>query len=549
MPEILYRDIPPCANEGAQAQGEAQPYWDNALNRKEKRSGYATLEPGYWKLDGSRRILSGNPEGEGYCSCVYSDEKGEFQQPVELTVTLDKTYTATSLTLEFDSSGQEWCTRMKVQWLRDTRLLAETTAFPGHWNWTIEQNVTAFDKVKLFFYSTSKPFRFLRLDRLMIGSERTFDSSQLKNLETHTQVDISGLTLPGGTARFELVLEDEKQLIFQKNQTLRIFQKGSPVGFYYLDQAEKTGPGQYQVECVDGISILAASQTLGGLYSESPFEEIAEEIIKGELPCQVAPELKGVTLSGWIAAGTKRDALLQAAFGACALVTVDAEGTIWLKSLPKAADKVQKKQTIFQGGSVTTKNPYTQVALTASEYLAGETVEVYSGDTQPGEHLIMPEEPCLEYEIAGGKILSSGANYLIFQTETPGKVVITGVKLDCRQTRYQTSLPDVEESLGVNLLEAESTMVSPDRAMDVLQRLVEYAGQTQTVQQTVLPENLSPGDYVTTEKAFDGQLVGYVLSMTTHFTGKAVAELEILGRNVELEPEAVLCGTIFAGEG
>lgn len=548
MPEILYRDIPPGANEGAQVQAQGQEFWDKTLYRENKKTGYATLEPGYWKLDGTRRILDGQPE-EGYCSCVVSDEEGNFPEPIEMELILDKTYTASSVTFAFDSGGEEWPARLTVRWYRDTQLLAETTVMPNRCNWIIEQNVTAFDKVKLIFYSTSKPSRFLRLDRFVLGRERTFDSFQLKNLEIHTQVDVSGLTLPGGTAQFELVLEEEKQLIFQKNQVFQIFHRGNPMGLYYLDQADKIGPGQYQVECVDGISLLAASQTMGGLYRDRPFEEIVGEILQGELSFQVAPELRQITLSGWIGTGTKRDALLQAAFGACALVTVDEEGTVWLKNLPKAADRTLKKQSIFQGGTVTTKVPYTQVALVACEYLAGETTQVYSGETQAGQHLIMTDGPCQEYEITGGTILTSGANHLIFQTDTPGQVVITGVKLDCRRTRYQTSLSDVEESLAVNLLEAEGTMVSPSRAGEVLQRLKEYAGNAQTVQQTVLPENLKAGDCLTTEKAFDGQLVGYILSMTTHLTGKAVAELEILGHDVELEVRAYPCGTIFAGEG
>ncbi len=549
MPEILYQDIPPGANEKARAEGEGQSFWDGKLTRLQTDAPYATLEPSYWRLDGTRRLLEDQSAGEGYCSCRYSGEDGAFSQPVILEAVLDQTYTATGLTLVFDRSGEEWCSEFAVQWYRDTQLLAEETVCPTGPVWVVSRIVTAFDRVKLEFLKTSRPGRFLRLDSLILGVERTFGADQLRDLELHAQVDVSGLTLVGGTARFDLDLEEDRQMLFQRRQLLGIFHRGMKKGTYYLDEAQKTGPGQYQVECMDGIGLLADSQTMGGLYEETPFGQIVEEILDGELTFRMEETLSELPLSGWIAAGTKRDALLQAAFGAGAMVTVDPDGGLAFRTLPAASDKTILKNAIFQGGTVTTKAPYTRVELTASEYLPGERQTVYSGEAPRGEQTVLTQEPCYQYEIAGGKILDSGANYVTFQMESQGQVSITGRQLICRQTCYSTAMTQVAESSANNQLSAQGTMVSPARAKAVLERLRSYGENNQTVQQTVIAGDLAPGEYVTTEKAFDGQLVGYILSMTTHLTGAAVADLEILGQDVELEPTAYYCGCVFAGEG
>lgn len=549
MPEILYQDIPPGANDKAAAQAEGQTFWDGMLTGTRMASPYATLEPGYWRLDGTRRLLEDQPTGEGYCSRQYSDEEGIFDQPVVLEAVLDQTYTATGVTLVFDRGGEEWCPQFTVKWYRDTQLLAEETVCPTGPVWVVSRIVNAFDRVKLEFCKTGRPGRFLRLNSLVLGVERTFGADQLRDLELHSQVDISGLTLAGGTARFDLNLEENQEMIFQRRQVLQVFHRGKRKGTYYLDEAQKTGPGQYQVECMDGIGLLADTQTLGGLYEEAPFEQVVNEILAGELEFRMEKELSELPLSGWVAVGTKRDALLQAAFGAGAMVLADPDGTLVFKTLPAMADKTILKNAIFQGGSVTTKAPYTRVELTTSQYLPGERQTVYSGEAPQGEQTVLTQEPRDEYEIAGGEILDSGANFVTFQMEKKGQVSITGRQLICRQTYYSAAMPGVADSLGSNLLSAQGTMVSPARAKPVLDRLQRYGENSRTIQQTVIAEELAAGDYVTTEKAFDGQMVGYILSMTTHLTGAAVAELEILGQDVELEPTAYYCGWIHTGEG
>lgn len=550
MPNILYQDLPPGANEQAIAQGTGQSFWDGLLRREDvSPEPYATLEPGYWKLDGSRRLLEDQPSGEGYCSLVPSGEDGAFVQPVELTVVLDKTYTATGLTLTFDGAGEEWCSQLEVRWYRDTQLLAQEKVIPTEAHCLVSRLVTAFDKVVLTFYGTSCPGRFLRLDSLILGQQRTFDASEIQDLELHAQVDISGLTLAGGTARFDLALEDNLELFFQQGQIFKVFQKNSLKGTYYLDEAQKTGPGQYQVECVDGIGLLTDGQTLGGLYRNAPFRQVVQELLGEEVPFRIQDELADIALNGWIAAGTKRDGLLQAAFGAGALVTVEPEGTLFLKKLPDAAESVILKKQIFQGGTTSSNAPYTQVELTASEYLPGERKTVYSGETQAGKQTVLTKDPEDEYQITGGEILDSGANFVTFQVDTPGPVTITGRQQERLKTRFSTQMEGVEESARSNILSGEGTMVSPDRAAEILKRLVTYGQNSQTLRQTVVNEELKPGDYVTTEKSFDGQLVGYILSVTTHLTGNSVSDLEILGRSVDLDSVASYCGTVFAGEG
>lgn len=549
MPEILYQDIPPGANEKALAEGEGQSFWDGKLTRPQTDAPYATLEPGYWRLDGTRRLLEDQPTGEGYCSCRYSGEDGAFSQPVEVTVWLEKPCTATGLTLTFDRAAGEWCTRLEAEWYEGASLVAQEESFPTGIQWKILRTVSDFDRVKLCFYSTSRPGRFLRLEQLILGQQWLFTQEELKSVELYTQVDMSGLTLPGGTAQFELVLDPTQQLTFQKRQTFTVTQKGVLMGMYYLDQAEKTGPGQYRVECMDTIGLLEDRRTMGGLYSGALFSQVVQEILGEEFPATMEESFLETTLSGWIPAGSKRDALLQAAFGAGATVRAGADGTILLERPWKAADKVIPKENIFTGGTVTVKGEVTRVTVTGTQYQPGEREVIYQGDGGIGAEQVLTDGPCDEYQITGGTILEQGPNYLAFQGDGTGTVTVTGRKWTGCQTSYQRNLRPFQEEQDDDFLEAESTMVSPQNAQMVLERLENYALNRQQLQQTVVALGLEPGDGVTTEKAFDGQLVGHISAMTIHLTGNQVSELEILGRQVELEITAPQCGTLFAEGG
>ena len=550
MPTIYYRDIPNGANEGAEATGQAQSFWDGKVYPERQNARYATLEPGYWSLGGSSALLPAAPAGLGFCSTALSGADGVFTAPVVLSVELDNRYTATGLTFWFDSAAGEYCPHLRAAWYRGTALLAESEIAPGSVQYTYSQEVEAFDRLVLTFYATSTPQRFLRLDRLLIGKLEIFEGTELQDCELHQEVDPGSTELPGSTGSFTLRDTRQRILHFQQRQPLEFWQGSEYLGTLYVDSSEKSAQWLYQVDCIDALQILADSNTDGGIYEGKPFGVLVREIIGGDFEADIDPALEDVPLTGWLPNTDKRSALLQACFAAGAMATTAGSDKIRLIPVETKATATIAKNRILTGGKVTTEALVTAVSVDSHRYVvSSESGQVYQDDLEAGSYTVINSEPYTDYSITGGTITDSGPNSVQFAVAAAGQVTITGRKYidyTTRQTKRAATATAQDKSNALTV--EDSTLVAPAAQAAAMARLYDYSRNRHKLEQKVVYAGEQPGQMVTTEKPFDGQLIGYITERTLHLSGKAVAELVIRGKNVDLGVAAPESGTLQSGE-
>lgn len=550
MPTIYYKDIPTGANEGAAAAGNAQTGWDGNVYPERQNERYATLEPGYWRLDGSAKLLPAAPAGLSFCSTEISSADGVFAEPVVLTLTLDNRYTATGLTFWFDEAAGEYCTRLRAEWYRDSLLLAESKITPDGTQYAYSQEVEAFNRLVITFYATSVPQRFLRLTRLLVGKLEVFEGAELQRCELHQEVDPSSTELPGSTGSF--ILRDTKQRIlhFQQRQPLEFWQGGEYLGTLYVDSSEKSAQWLYQVDCIDAVQVLADSNTDGGVYTNKSFGTLVREIIGGDFEAEVDPALENTPLTGWLPNTDKRSALLQACFAAGAMVTTAGTDRVRFVPVASKASAAITKARILTGGKVTTEALVTEVAVDSHRYaVSSEAEQVYQDDLEPGSYTVINSEPYTGYSITGGTITASSPNSVHFTVPSAGQVTITGKKYIDYTTRAtkRAATATAQDKSNAQTVE-DSTLVSPTAQKAAVQRLYDYSRNRHKLEQSVVYAGEQPGQMVITEKPFDGQLIGYITERTLHLSGKAVAELVIRGQNVELGIAAPDSGTVQSGE-
>lgn len=560
MPTIYYRDVPSLANENATVDVDDTnwPLWDGDLYTERESVRYATLEPGYWVLDGKSRLLP-KSYGKAYAKLSYcndtasnddGDIEGETYGPSVITIDLDNQYSATGLTFVFDSAAEEYCTKLHAAWYRGTTLLADSYIYPDSYQYTYSQMVEAFDKVVLTFYSTSTPHRFLRIERLLIGKLEVFTGEELQEVELHQEVDPSGTEMPGATASFTLRDIKHRVLYFQQRQPLEFWQGSEYLGTLYVDSSEKTAQYLYEISCIDAIQILADSTTDGGMYTNKSFKTLVQEIVNDDFEVEFDEALTDTTLTGWIPNTDKREALMQACFAAGAYATTAGTAKIRIATILGMSNAVVPKNRIMQGGKVTTDALITGVSINSHRYVEGTDEDnVYKDDLEPGTYSVVNSEPYTGYAITGGTITTSSPNSVSFTVSTTGEVVITGRKyIDYSTVRSQRAATVTAQDTSNAKTIEDATLISPDILGSTVQRLSEYCTNRQKLEQSIVYAGEQPGQLIVIEKPFDGQLIGYITERTLHLTGKAVAELVVQGRNVDLDTAAPQSGTVNSGE-
>ena len=181
--------------------------------------------------------------------------------------------------------------------------------------------------------------------------------------------------------------------------------------------------------------------------------------------------------------------------------------------------------------------------------VSSEAEQVYQDDLEPGSYTVINSEPYTGYSITGGTITASSPNSVHFIVPSAGQVTITGKKYIDYTTRAtkRAATATAQDKSNAQTVE-DSTLVSPAAQKAAVQRLYDYSRYRHKLEQSVVYAGEQPGQMVTTEKPFDGQLIGYITERTLHLSGKAVAELVIRGQNVELGIAAPDSGTVQSGE-
>ena len=201
---IVYRDIAVGADEDAavSAQGAASFSDISLLPFGAERAPIAALGPGSWLLDGSREILDQQPVG--FWSEAMSGANGRFESPPEIVIQFDERYTSPGLYLTFDPATGEYCGSVTIQWWQGASKLYEGTYYPTAPEHFCAHTAEAYDKIVIRLNSTSIPYRFAKLSKIMFGVTREFGREELRNVRVTQEVSIISSEVAINTLDFTL---------------------------------------------------------------------------------------------------------------------------------------------------------------------------------------------------------------------------------------------------------------------------------------------------------------------------------------------------------
>lgn len=263
---------------------------------------YATLEPGYWVLDGSAAILpETRPETEvGYVTEALSGADGAFSEDQYFYLALSGVQKLQALTLYFPERPEDGvASALTVRVLQGGTIYYTQTVTGNTASRLLLTGFTVYDpdEIQVYIHKWSLPYRRARLLELVPGFHDEWTEDDLVSLSLKMQASMSGVTLPYGSAALTL---DNSRRIFDPRNKEGLFtaleerqavpieigvdtDSGTeylPCGVWYIrDRGWTTGSG--------GLTIRWDLVDVIGLLSETTFT------ISGSLP---------TTLSGWAAA-------------------------------------------------------------------------------------------------------------------------------------------------------------------------------------------------------------------------------------------------------
>lgn len=547
---VEYRDLPPGAVEHAAfSSGPCQPFGSaEGLKESFSSAAFATLERGGWPLDGSRQLFADAPEGIGWWSAAPSGPDGSFTQPPTLTLQFSMPYTATGLTFSFWSATGEYCSHLAARWYRGAVLLAEREGWPDGSDWTLDETVESFDRIELRLLAASGPGRYAKLEKLLVGQLRVLAEDEIVSASLVNEADPGLAEITLDTSR--IVFHDRKNRSWmpQENQELCIYQDGRLLAVHYLEEFTRSGERDYTFSALSVIAKLS-DDFLGGLYDAAPLCGVLDELL-GDIPYELDAAFAEMTITGWLPVCTRREALQQIAFAVGALCTTQGSAAIRLLPLPGAVSSVILGGEIFaQDASLTLAARVSRVEVTAHRYIPLQEPEELLSEEFEGEGaLITFDEPHHEYEITGGVLEASGANWVRITANGPVTLTGCGYRHGTRLHIKRNSSALASE-MGNAVKVTEATLVGPHNAADVLARLYQRYMLRQTMTEKILAGQRTAGELVLSINSWGGQTRGYLTRLERELTrGGQTAAVTILGEQVERAAVWRYSGEVLAGE-
>ena len=329
----------------------------------------ATCELNGWGL--SHDYKARNNHAIAFWSNALSGDDCKFSSVPTITLDFTEQYTTTGLTIQFAINSVDFCRKIAIYWYQDGEVKEQGEYTPTSPNFVLNKTVEAFDKLVFEFKETNLPRKRCKIEGIILGVVRDFNTTELKAVKAIHEVDLISRTVPINVLDANVHSQDEVDYIFQKKQPVEMFENGDLIGVYFIDKGERTGRLDISFSCKDAIGLLDLVTYGGGLWlTDTPLTTILNDVFGGVYEFDIDPAYKNSTLRGFIEPDkTQREALQHIAFALGAVV--DTTGTNKIRLFPPpfgSADEISPKQT-YTGGKVTTSDTITGVEVTAFDFV------------------------------------------------------------------------------------------------------------------------------------------------------------------------------------
>ncbi len=571
--ELELFDITAKADSTASSK-DAQPWGNLAqdlrLEERTTQPKYGTLEHKQFLMDGSFTLFPDEPQGHfwGLWSKQQSGPDGRFTAPPVLEVTFSQPHSSAGITLHFYALTQDWASEVEIQWYGTEGQLLNSARFqPDAPDYYCRLKVENYQRLRIVFLATSRPGRYLKLEGLDYGAALTFQGEDVVQASLLEEVDpLSGeisintldLTLFNRSGEFSMLNPDGVFDVLQDKQRITVWEDvrqsarsravvSHNMGTFYRSDWKNTSDTLAKFSATDAVGLLDADPFAGGIY-DTTAGALAAEILDG-YAYELDPALSAEPMKGYLPAGSRRDALQQLAFALGAMVDCSRSSKIKICPPPNRPSSLIGRDRKFTDSEASLHALVTEVAVTAHQYQLQEKREqLYKSDLAEGTHRIALSGPADNLQAEGGTLLDWGNNFAVVKVTTPGQVIITGNRYADTQTVLHRQADGLPPNVKTNEKSVkEATLVSPDRADAVAQRILHYYANRweQTFEMVAGAEKLA--DVLMVESFRRENVCGVLQKMELDLTGGFLASVTVLGHPVQ-HPAQLYVNEIYVGE-
>ncbi len=473
---------------------------------------YALLERNQFCLDGSCLPLPKEPAGTDigvWCSTL-SDENGLFHTIPVLEVTFDEPHSSSGLTFRFYQPANDYCSDLQVTWYGgDGAVLLRQGFQPDNWNYFCQGKVFDYQKIRVEFYKTNLPYRFLKLTGLEYGEKITWGEAQLIAANMRESLDPVSAKISINTLNLQLHSDDPRFNFYNPQGVYELLQErqemvvqrlldGEPQekSTFYLSNWEEANDAPASFEAYDLMGLLETVNFKGDLYEGKNAKELVAEIFAvAEVPFEMADSLANQTVTGHLPAGTCREALRNVAFCLGAVVDCSRGKTARLYPWQQAVqgtippDRQEMRHTIRQD------LPVTGVEVIAHTYQkqkdeSGGRRTAYQGQQPAGESEIILNQPWYDLHVSSEKpctLLDKSANYVKIRLEEPSQVEVKGFPYEDNQETVKHQAGIISAGVKENIVTPEDCgLVNKDNAAALAERIYNYYQHRYTLRQPIL---------------------------------------------------------------
>lgn len=475
---MKYIDIPVGAQEAAAVRAASpQPFGSGEqVTAGTADTPWATLEPGSWTLDGTRQLLPDEAAQIGWWSMERSGDDGRFAQPPVIVISFPETYTATGLTFRFWPSLGHWCSEVHVAWYNGETCKAETLAYPDDPQWILSKVVEGFDRIEIELLATNVPGQFAKIGQLQIGHVVVFGQDEITRVSLLNEVDPSACELSVDTMTVEIRDRKNRALLPQKNQSMHLYRDGQQIAAHYVTDSSREAQQYYIFQCQSVIGRLE-EEFPGGLYKNAAVGEVLDQVLEG-FAYVLDERLAQETVTGYLPACTRRQALQQIAFAIGGAVTTQGDGIIRLTPPERILSGSFEKNSIFTGAKLNREAQTAAVKVLSHSY------------DESGED---------------------------------------------STSLWSRENGDVSAAEKGNVVSVENaTLINTDNAEATLDRLYEYHSLKHVLTQQVVVSDQMAGQLVRSPNPWGTVTEGYITSMESEFTSNGhTAKVTIRGKEVQ----------------
>ena len=528
---------------------------------------YGTLELNQFALDGTKEIMTEQPEDIAFLSNTKSGSDCSFTEQPQIVITFTETHTSAGITLYF---GKHYPAEVEVTWYTLANTKIDSRVFyPDKETYFCKHQIQNYGKLAITFRSTRFPDMYARAQYILYGVELVWADDLVKSAKLREEIDLTSATLSINTAEISIVDENNDFDIGNEDGAWKSVQKIQEVTLQeYVDGTYKNAGTFF----MDSMSFKDNEATFGlidriGLMdkyqyaSERIFEKEKAGIILMEVFARagitkylISEDIFNIELSGYLPKQSCRAALQMVCF-ACGAVADDSRSDTVAVYKPDryVSSYIGVDRKLYGNSKVELDEYVSGIQIEYNKYvLESDAKQIYKENLTTGDTKVEFSEPYdpTSISVSVGTIKAATTDYVIITMTEAAECVVTGKKYSANTLRYSHNADRIEPGETENIKKfGTCTLYNPEQLSIIADSLLNYYKLRKKVEIRYLLEGEKVGNWVNVRDMYGKTATTAIETQEIDLAGGYLATATCRGYSIVVSANYYTGTELYSGGG